>query len=54
MASVEKGARIDMPTLLENNMATGKRVSMFPVHEYWLDIGKMDDFKRAQREVGLL
>ncbi|GBO87171.1 nucleotidyltransferase family protein [Marinobacter salsuginis] len=54
VASVEKGARIDMPTLLENNMATGKKVSMFPVHEYWLDIGKMDDFKRAQREVGLL
>jgi len=52
--AVEKGTRIDMPTLLENNMADGRKVSMFPVHEYWLDIGKMDDFKRAQREVGLL
>jgi dTDP-glucose pyrophosphorylase len=52
--AVEKGTRIDMPTLLENNMAKGRKVSMFPVHEYWLDIGKMDDFKRAQHEVGLL
>lgn len=52
--AVEKGTRIDMPTLLESNMADGRKVSMFPVHEYWLDIGKMDDFKRAQREVGLL
>ncbi|MCK7547003.1 nucleotidyltransferase family protein [Marinobacter koreensis] len=52
--SVKKGTRIDMPTLLEKQMAQGEKVSMFPVHEYWLDIGKMDDFQRAQSEVGLI
>lgn len=48
--SVPPGIRIDMPTLLTQAIATGKEVSMFPLHEYWLDIGKIDDFKRAQLE----
>ncbi|MGQ7274405.1 nucleotidyltransferase family protein [Marinobacter sp. V034] len=52
--AVEKGRRVDMPTLLEQQMATNQKISMFPVHEYWLDIGKMDDFKKAQKEVDLL
>jgi NDP-sugar pyrophosphorylase family protein len=26
-------------------------VNMFPIHEYWLDIGRIDDFHRAQKEV---
>lgn len=49
---VTRNARLDMPTLLEAAIAKGDMVSMFPVHEYWLDIGRMEDFKRAQDEVG--
>lgn len=49
--SVERGVRIDMPTLLEQQIAKGKDVNMFPVHEYWLDIGRMEDFHKAQSEV---
>jgi dTDP-glucose pyrophosphorylase len=45
------GEHIDMPTLLEQRMAAGEAVNMFPVHEYWLDIGRMEDFQRAQDEV---
>jgi dTDP-glucose pyrophosphorylase/predicted transcriptional regulator len=54
LQAVTPGARIDMPTLLEQQMAADRKVSMFPVHEYWLDIGKMDDFRRAQEEVDRL
>lgn len=49
--SVAKGTRVDMPTLLEQSMADGHRVSMFPIREYWLDIGRMEDFQKAQIEV---
>lgn len=49
--SVLPGTRIDMPSLLEKAMAAGNDVTMFPVHEYWLDIGRMEDFQRAQDEV---
>jgi dTDP-glucose pyrophosphorylase len=48
---VAPGERIDMPTLLEREISAGRDVNMFPVHEYWLDIGRMDDFQRAQQEV---
>ncbi|WP_367237606.1 nucleotidyltransferase family protein [Pseudomonas sp. Rh2] len=52
--SVDPGTRIDMPTLLEQEIANNKDVNMFPVHEYWLDIGRMEDFQRAQQEFGSL
>lgn len=52
--SVAPGTRVDMPTLLEKEIDLGQAVNMFPVHEYWLDIGRMEDFQRAQREFGSL
>lgn len=48
---VAPGEHVDMPTLLEREIGSGHNVNMFPVHEYWLDIGRMDDFHRAQQEV---
>ncbi|MDY7829112.1 nucleotidyltransferase family protein [Aeromonas caviae] len=52
--SVAKGERIDMPTLLEQHMNKNKQVLMFPIHEYWLDIGRMEDFNRAQSDISSL
>lgn len=49
--SVTPGTRIDMPTLLQQAIDQCQHVSMFPIHEYWLDIGRMEDFRRAQDEV---
>ncbi|ATF91959.1 nucleotidyltransferase family protein [Cedecea neteri] len=49
--SVPKNTKIDMPSLLERHMQSGEDVLMFPIHEYWLDIGRMDDFKRAQIDI---
>lgn len=48
--SVKAGTRVDMPTLLEQAIETRKDVAMFPLHEYWMDIGRMEDFRRAQVE----
>ena len=49
--SVKKGQIIDMPTLLEQRIEQGETVRMLPIHEYWLDIGRMDDFNRAQVDI---
>jgi len=49
--SVSADQVIDMPTLLKQKMGEGQRVLMFPIHEYWLDIGRMDDFNRAQADI---
>lgn len=54
VTSVRPGTRIDMPTLLEQQIAQGKHVNMFPIHEYWLDIGRMEDFQRAQADIAAL
>ncbi|HGY9583144.1 nucleotidyltransferase family protein [Vibrio harveyi] len=52
--SVPKNFRVDMPTLLERHMEERDNVLMFPIHEYWLDIGRMDDFNRAQADIHTL
>ncbi|SVE20562.1 uncharacterized protein METZ01_LOCUS473416, partial [marine metagenome] len=40
----------DMPDLLQANVEAGAQVNMFPIHEYWLDIGRMEEYERAQVE----
>jgi len=27
-----------------------ENVNVFPIHEYWLDIGRIDDFERAHQD----
>ena len=52
--SVPKNHKIDMPSLLDQHMQEDKNVMMFPIHEYWLDIGRIDDFNRAQTDIKIL
>jgi NDP-sugar pyrophosphorylase family protein len=44
---VNPNTPIDMPNLLEKQIKKGKSVSIFPIHEYWLDIGHMKEYKSA-------
>lgn len=50
---VQPNQVIDMPDLLQHEIFSQNEVSLFPVHEYWLDIGRIDDFERAQRDISL-
>lgn len=50
VARVDKEEFFDMPQLFEALISDGKKTTVFPVREYWLDIGRMDDFTRAQEE----
>ncbi|SON50976.1 nucleotidyltransferase family protein [Vibrio tapetis] len=52
--SVPANHHIDMPTLLEQHMNERENILMFPIHEYWLDIGRIDDFNRAQTDIHTL
>ena len=40
----------DMPELFKNLIKKKYKVVSFPLGEYWLDIGRMDDYKKANRE----
>jgi len=47
---VPKDEFLDMPQLLETAAQQGKSVSAFPIHEYWLDIGRPETLERAHGE----
>jgi len=40
----------DMPTLFEELIAKDMRVISFPLKEYWLDIGRVEEYERANLE----
>ncbi|TPQ35489.1 alcohol dehydrogenase [Bradyrhizobium guangdongense] len=41
---------VDMPTLIERTIAKGKPSVVFPLREYWIDVGRLDDLQRASDE----
>ena len=45
-----KPTYLDMPNFLESIIKRNKKVNMFPIHEYWLDIGQKEQFHRANNE----
>lgn len=47
---VPADAYLDMPSLFEKLIAGQKETAVFPLREYWIDIGRMGDFKRAEGE----
>jgi len=40
----------DMPTLFEKVIEEKEKSISFPIHEYWLDIGRIDEYEKANRE----
>lgn len=42
---------LDMPSLIEQQLEEGVQINSFPVHEYWLDIGRMEEYERANRDM---
>lgn len=51
---IPKDEFYDMPTLYEKLIEDEKKVLSFPLHEYWLDIGRMSDFQKAQDEYSII
>jgi len=44
---ITPGQKTDMPDVIAMLIAQRRRVVSFPIHEYWLDIGRQDDYLRA-------
>ena len=40
----------DMPSLFEKLIEQQQTTVSFPIHEYWLDIGRMNEYEQANRE----
>jgi NDP-sugar pyrophosphorylase family protein len=41
-----------MPTLFEKLIKSDQHVISFPIREYWLDIGRIEEYERANDEYG--
>lgn len=51
VTAVQANQRVDMPTLLEQNRQLGKRIGTYTSYDYWLDIGQMKDYQKAQSDI---
>ena len=49
-SSIEKNVYKDITDFLRENIDIAK-ISAFPIYEYWIDIGRMEDFHKANSEL---
>ncbi len=47
LALVPPDTRMDMPDLLAEGRRIGLRIGLFPIHEYWADVGRPEDLEAA-------
>jgi NDP-sugar pyrophosphorylase family protein len=52
VALTPHGRAVDMPELLEIGRRESLQVGLFPLHEYWRDVGQPDDLAMANAENG--
>ncbi len=48
---IEGDGPMNMTDLIGRLIEAGETVVSFPIHEYWMDIGRLDDYDKAQRDV---
>jgi len=46
---LRRGEHCDMPTLLQNLRNRNDRVVAYPIHEPWIDVGRLDDLYMIQK-----
>lgn len=47
---IPAGEPLDMPHLFHDLMNAKQKTAAFPIREYWIDIGRMDDLDKAKSE----
>ena len=41
---------LDMPELLNKKLKDKHKIIVYPIHEYWLDIGRIDSLDKAKMD----
>lgn len=52
IAGIARDRPTDMPAVFERVKASGRPPAVFPLREYWIDVGQIDDLKQAERDFG--
>lgn len=50
LRQIERGIHCDMPNFISTLVQNKAKVAAFPIIEYWIDVGRPDDYNRAQNE----
>jgi NDP-sugar pyrophosphorylase family protein len=50
LSVLTSNAQCDMPTLFERLQAKAERTVAYPMHEPWLDVGRLDDLNLANKQ----
>jgi dTDP-glucose pyrophosphorylase len=53
LSLLEENTACDMPKLIERVIKNSGKIVGFPMHEKWLDVGRAEDLKTANREAAL-
>ena len=48
---VKANKYMDMPNLLQDKINQKEQVNTFPIHEYWLDIGRIPEYHQANYDI---
>lgn len=51
---IPEGERFDMTDLIKRMLDEGRMVVSFPIIEYWQDVGRPEDYRRAQEDLDLV
>jgi len=54
MREIPKNEQFDATSLVEKLVKKKFKVISYTTHEYWLDIGSIDDYKKAKKDIGSL
>lgn len=52
LSFVPDGRQYNMTDLFRDLRAAGRETAAFPIREYWMDVGQLDDFHKANGEFG--
>lgn len=51
LQQILKNTYLDMPNLFLNLLKQGQKTSYFPINDYWIDIGRHEEYERANDEM---
>lgn len=51
LKQILKNTYLDMPNLFLNLLQQGQKTSYFPINDYWIDIGRHEEYERANDEM---
>ena len=51
---IDGNTYLDMPDFLETELSEKEKgINAFPIHEYWLDIGRIEEYAKAKKDASL-